>query len=188
MKLRVMIIGLLFLSCSLFGQTAKTGFIGLNIGTSYILNKQPKDVGVGANLNLINFGYEIKNGFGVTLKWMGSAHSYKTLDSENEIGYGAILVGPMYSVAVSENIKLDFKIQPGLFWVSEKTEGAGFKGSFQKISISGLSAGVTFRHNFTKRWCWMLLVDYNSGLTPGGLNTEKRLNTISTNVGVGFRI
>ena len=73
----------------------KKGFIGINIGSSFILNEYPKEAGVGVNLNLINFGYEIKNGFGVAFKWMGSAHIYETgeiVKSENHWETGKVIM------------------------------------------------------------------------------------------------
>lgn len=189
MKVKLIAIGLFLLFCSSFAQDVdKRGFIGLNIGTSYILNKQPKDAGVGANVNLLNFGYQIKNGFGISLKWMGGAHIYKTLNSQNEIGYGAILVGPMYSVVLSESVKLDCKIQSGIFWVEEKMTGGDFKGAFRSIGVKSLSAGLTMRYNFAKRWVCMLIADYNTGSAPGGLLSGERLHSVTLNAGIGFRI
>lgn len=176
----------------------KMGWIGINVGTSIMLNKQPENPGLGANLNLINFGYEIENGFGVACKWMGSAHIYNskmidlssgaTFETSNQIDYGAILIGPMYSIRASETFIVDCRIQSGLFWVEEKFKGAGFRGTYRTNSLKGLSAGVTLRHNFLKHWCLMIVADYNSGQESGMLVLGKRLQTISLNGGVGFRI
>lgn len=169
----------------------KAGYIGVNIGTSYLLNGTSDAGKIGANLNVLNFGYSFKRGFGIAFKWMGAAH---IISDDNQIGYGAILVGPMYTFQLADNFLLDLKLQPGLFWVREEFKfisndpGVVNVGKSQTLSVTGFSTGLSFRHNFAKRWSWMLITEFNSGWAPGFFVKGDRINTVSSNLGMGFRI
>jgi hypothetical protein len=126
---------------------------------------------------------------------MGAAHF---ITEDYQIGYGAIMAGPMYSFNLSENLLLDLKIQSGLFWTVEEIKFMAIDnpdsnlpssaGKYSTTSIRSLSTGLALRHNFAKRWNWMLLAEFNSGRSTGFFVKSDRINTISLNAGVGFRI
>lgn len=183
---------------SLKGQeNEKRAYIGVNLGTSLLLNSNDSKGITGLNLNLINAGYSFKNNFGITLKWMGASHSF---EQDNQIGYGAILIGPMYSVPLSERTYLDLKLASGLFWITEEaiysTDGQSdpiiveSKQSEASISLSNFAAGLTVRHNFTKHWSFLVLAEYNSGKHAGSsfYITGKHLQALSLNAGIAVRI
>jgi hypothetical protein len=167
----------------------KKGFVGVGIGTSHILNSTKNTV-VGTNLNLINAGYEIKKGFGLSFKVLSATH---IISDDNKLGYQAILVGPMYTVHLSKNFLLDLKFQPGIVRVVEEIEYVAtdiflfVQGKESVVSI-GISSGLSLRYNFARSWTVMLSSDYNTARSPRFLTGHERLNTILTNVGIGFRI
>jgi len=176
----------------------KSGYIGVNLGTSYLLNSNESEGIVGANLNLINVGYSFQNKVGITLKWMGAAH---IISEDNEVGYGAILIGPMYSIPISDRTYLDLKFASGLFWIIEEIKlsstdpndpilSSNFKQSTRTLSLSNFAAGLTLRQNFAKRWALLFLTEYNSGKSSDfNINiTGKHLQALSFNVGIAFRI
>jgi len=175
--------------------------VGVNLGTSYLLNCRGCESAVGLSLNLLNAGYVFKSNFGVNLKWMGAGHAVST---DRQVGYGAILIGPMYSVPVGDRTYLDLKLASGLFWIVEK--GAPFtsvtspddplladKGgrqSWMRLSLTNFAAGVALRHHFAKRWAFLFLTEYNSGKSSdvSFFISGKHLQAISVNMGVAFRI
>lgn len=188
---------ILFLCIKIQAQvdSEKNGYIGVSIGSSYLLNGTYKDGRLGANISLVNLGYSFRNKLGITLKWMGAAHA---ITDDFEVGYGAVMIGPMYSLKISKNFLLDVKVQGGLFWEKEELRFVAIdnpdpnlpnaSGKFRTTSLNGFSAGLNLRHNFARRWNWMLLAEYNTSAAVGFLTKNERINTISTNLGIGFRI
>lgn len=178
-------------------EKPKRFYIGINLGTSLLLNVNDAKGTVGANINIINAGYSFKNKLGVHLKWMGAAHS---ISKNNEIGYGAILLGPMYSVPLGDKTYLDVKLATGLFWILEKGSYSTsnqndptitkFNESEASVSLSNFAAGATFRHLFAKRWSILLITEYNSGKQSGTSYyiDGKQLQAISINAGIAFNI
>ena len=179
-------------------ETEKRGYIGVNLGTSYLLNINESEGRWGANVNLINAGYSFNNNIGITLKWMGAAH---VISSDKEIGYGAILIGPMYSIAVNDHTYLDLKFASGLFWIVEQGKffssdpndpliSGSFKQSSMRLSLSNFATGLALRHNFAKRWTLLFLTEYNSGRNSDFslYISDKYLKALSANVGIAFRL
>lgn len=200
MRFSICLVVILFAFFSSKGQgKEKSGYIGVNLGTSFLLNCNDSKGSVGANLNLINAAYSFKNNFGITLKWMGAAH---VISKGNEVGYGAILIGPMYSVPINDRTYLDLKLASGLFWVTEQVKDflvpidpndpifVDSKQSFRTLSLTNFAAGLALRHNFAKRWTLLILTEYNSGRNPdySFYITGKHLQALSLNAGIAFRI
>lgn len=177
-------------------ERKSSGYVGINIGTSYLLNKNPSGIDVGANLNLINAGYSFSNNMGITLKWMGGAHIFS---SDMEIGYGAILIGPMYSFLILDRTFLDLKFASGMFWTEEKTMyrptdpndpllSVNFVQRTKTIRIANFAAGLALRHNIGNHWTLLLLAEYNAGKHSSfGLIEGDHLKVLNFNAGVGFR-
>jgi hypothetical protein len=175
----------------------KRGYVGVNIGRSYVFNVNRSERTFGANINLVNAGYSFKNNLGITLKWMGAAHIPA---DNNKFGYGAIFIGPMYSVLVAENTFLDLKFATGLFWMNEKFKSVFISPDFGTItstgeqswsswSLTNFAAGLTLRYHFAKSWSALALAEYNSGKTNGDsyFIRDKHLNALTLNAGVAVR-
>lgn len=179
-------------------EQEKRFYIGVNLGTSLLLNGNDSRGTVGANVNLINAGYSFKNKVGLHLKWMGAAH---IISENNQVTYGGILLGPMYSLPIGTRTYLDLKLGTGLFWISEEAvygtitnQGdpiiVDAKHAERSLSLSNLSAGLTLRHNFAKHWSLLLLSEYNSGKHSGIIFyvNGKRLQAMSINAGIAVRL
>jgi hypothetical protein len=66
------------------------GYIGVGLGPSFLLGNNDVKAGTGLTLNLLNVGYVIGKGFGVTGTWAGGAHAF---DSEVAVfGQGILLL------------------------------------------------------------------------------------------------
>lgn len=192
---------LLIISCTVLtlkGQALeKSAYVGISLGTSLLLNSNDPEGRVGVNLNLINAGYSFKNNFGVALKWMGAGHSF---ERDSKIGYGAILIGPMYSIPVTERTCLDLKIASGLFWITEEIKYfttdpndptiVDAKQSVASLSFGNFAAGMALRHHFAKHWSLLILADYNSGKHAGSSYyiNGKYLQALNVNAGIAVRI
>jgi hypothetical protein len=138
------------------GQTPQPRLhVGVSIGSSRILNMP--ETGTGLNINLLNAGYSISKGFGITAKWMGAAHApFTTGTLKREINYGALMFGPIYSLKVSEAFTLDLKGLAGVFYFREKS-------SFKSLDPNDPSLGVALRYNITRYFYTCIHTDFISG-------------------------
>lgn len=182
-------------------EKEKRFYVGVNLGTSILLNGKDSKGATGVNINLLNAGYSFNNNVGIHLKWMGAAH---TISENNQVGYGGILIGPMYSLPLGERSFLDLKIATGLFWLKEQAAYYVIPANPQdpfaviidsnqseaSISLSNFAAGLALRHNFAKHWSFLLLTEYNSGKHSGASYyiDGKQLQAISINAGIALSI
>ncbi len=150
--------------------------------------------GTGLNLNLLNFGYIFEKGLGVNATWVGGAHILKNntnmagnniiFINRTEISYGMLMVGPMYSISISDESKLDFKARAGTFYVREDISGYNSHSISQTISL-GYSLAASYRYQFASRWCTILSGDYFSSLANNNFFFNK-VRPLSLTAGVGF--
>src|SRR5690242_8329226 len=108
----------------------RKGYVGVSLGPAFILSKKypHAEPGAGLNLGLINFSYRIKDRVGICLDWTGGAFSFNSqlytdrsgswefVPLKCAINYGAITLGPMYSLKTSEHSSLDIKAKFGRFY------------------------------------------------------------------------
>jgi hypothetical protein len=175
-------------------EEERKGYIGIGVGVSF-LSGYEKDLvkRVGTSLQLINFGFEIKKGFGVSALLASGVHLNNSksnpTEDKSEVGYATLMVGPMYSLNF-KNLILDFKARGGGFFVREKISYAFMTGFSQEIRGSiQYSFGISLRRNFAKLWCLTFSTDYFTGKSPGTLiTTKQQLIAISSGVGIGFRL
>ncbi|MHA6248420.1 hypothetical protein ACXYMU_10815 [Pontibacter sp. CAU 1760] len=150
-------------------------------------------------MNLLNVGYTISKGFGVIGTWMGGAHAFdaeatfhnqghtSTLPARVEVGYGVLMVGPMYTLNVTDDSAIDVKLRVGSFYTSEKSSTEVSASAYENRTL-GTSIGIGYRKKFTNRWCLMLSSDYYAGkqqlYAAGGQSTR----ILSFTSGVGFML
>ena len=194
---------LLFFTVSLRAQVPdKRGYIGMSLGPSFLAGYWASNgkTGTGLNINLINFGYVLGKGFGVSAAWVGGAHLFHSrsyvlngqgngnsysFPVDSEVSYGMLLVGPMYCVALSGNSYLDFRGRCGVSHTTEKMSSSQFGGNLSTESV-GYSIGVGYRIKLAPRWCILLSGDYYSGRMHSVFSASKRITPISLNAGIGF--
>lgn len=172
------------------------GYIGVGLGPSYILGNNNVKAGTGLNLNLLNVGYVLGKGFGINGVWAGGAHQY---DSEAtiyihgstpspakvEFSYGVLMVGPMYTLNLTEDASLDFKLRLGRLYTSNKATTADSETIFENATL-GASFGVGYRKQFANRWCLMLSSDYYAGRQQISFAGDENTHLLSFTAGVGF--
>lgn len=177
-------------------SSSSRGYVGISIGPSFALGDYASTDGdnggaaeTGLQINLINLGYKFTDNLGIAITWLGGANNVDLssfgLESDDPWTYGAIAIGPLISVPVSNNVDLDLK--PAI----------GF-GTLRSPSITGVLAsedgtdtvfnfGSTLKFKFSSKAAFLLNADYLS-MEPelGDLGISQKVTTLSLSVGIGL--
>jgi len=182
-------------------QPEKKGYIGISIGPAFPLQqrydsynisisgnqiKYNPNTPVGLNLTLIDLGYRFGENWGIAFSWFGTGH-YRSHSSgadkiETTTSMGGLLIGPMYSIPVKEEMYLDLKLKAGRMVLSFEEKYNGDLTSYSSpISNVGIEIGSALRKNISRNWSVM-----------GNLNlqyfSDFRRKTINLTAGIGYRI
>ncbi len=196
----------LFLTIFFFSVNAQNperrGYVGVGLGPSFLMGYSEGSIsaGTGLNLNLLNFGYIFGKGLGVNATWVGGAHIIKNntnmagnniiFINRTEISYGMLMVGPMYSLNISERSTIDFKARAGIYYVREtfsfSSNSSLNSDSYAQTRNPGYSLASTYRYQFASRWCGILSGDYFSSLYNSSFFFENKVRPLSLTAGVGF--
>jgi len=196
----------LLLSVGFFFADAQSverqGYIGIGIGPSFLMGYTLADekAKTGLNITLLDFGYVFAKGFGVSASWVGGAHNFNpgiisiTINNVNLTGkisgtvsYGALMVGPLYSLKLTDKSFINIKARCGMFYSKESMSMNLFESESEKSSL-GYSVTISYQLKIAKRWCVMLTADYYSGTLESISSSNDRLNVLALNAGVGFLI
>jgi hypothetical protein len=193
MKKSIVIISILF-SLSLYAQEKKSnGFLSLNMGTSIPLGEfASKDQNsrtsglakTGFNMNLVHFGYNFGDKFGVCASWYGNAY-YLTLGNGSEVMWssGGIMAGPMITIPISDRFLVDFKGQIGFNGTTLKEINSSTEYTGTSIC---LDLGSQLRYNFAPKWGLLFSIDYFN-TNPSIKNfRDQQITCINTNLGIVF--
>lgn len=173
------------------------GFIGVGLGPSLLIGNSNLKAGTGLNLNLLHVGYVWGKGFGVTGTWVGGAHMFDSeatvhdqgnshkVPAQVEISYGALMLGPMYTLHITNNSSMDFKARIGSLYTREKATSEVSAYTSEKTTLSA-SLGVGYRKKIANRWCLMLSSDYFAGRKQYTLGADQSTHILSFTGGVGF--
>mgnify|MGYP005756446697 CR=1 FL=1 len=173
------------------------GYIGVGLGPSFIPGNNQVKTGTGLHLNLLNVGYVIGKGFGVTGTWVGGAHAFdaevtaynqgttSTLPAQVELSYGVLMIGPMYTLNLADDASLDFKLRFGSLYTYEKTTSETVSFTSENRTL-GASLGVGYRKKIANRWCIMLSSDYYTGRQQFSFAADQSTHILSFTAGVGF--
>ena len=142
---------------------------------------------IGLTINFIDAGYVIWRHWGVSFKWQGGAHIYKSRYEEFRVGFGAIMIGPMYSINLNEKMSLDFKARAGRMYLGNEYEfsmtGTVVQSNSDYLNI-GLEAASSLRYHFAPKWSWVSNLEFQSHLIDSSLAEVSRVNLTT---GIGFR-
>lgn len=173
------------------GQNHTRGYIGIGVGASHIVDHSEFDnARIGLNLTLLNFGYSIYKGLGVTAAWIGSGH---ITEENHKIGYGALMAGPMYTFNFSDHLKLDLKFRAGRYYQSEERSYPPVMSGDPLLTDSkntietsrfSWSAAVALREHFARHWLCFASLDVFGGDFIS--YSQKRMLPITLSVGIGF--
>ena len=124
-RITLFVLFITVITTSLHAQTElfqKSGFLGITLGTAIPIGDfgdddlNNEDAGLaenGFNITLLTFGYEFMENFGMAASWFGGGHLIETDFGDGIWAYGALVVGPMVTVELSEKADLDFKLMIG---------------------------------------------------------------------------
>lgn len=173
------------------------GYIGVGLGPSFLLGNNNVKAGTGLHLNLLNAGYVLGKGFGITGTWAGGAHAFDTeatvhdqgtnytLPAQVELSYGMLMIGPMYTLNLTDDSSLDFKARLGTLYTREKSTSEVYAYTLENTTLS-MSLGVGYRKKIANRWCLMLSSDYYAGRQQLGFAAGQNTHILSLTAGVGF--
>jgi hypothetical protein len=168
---------------------------------------------LGYNVNL-NAGYEITDRFGISGTVFYSRYNVnqKLINNLNSMfsisntysfetdhwQYGGIVLGPMTTIKVMDNIKVDFKAMAGFarvnsprIKISDAVTGEVLATSEDRWTDAfALQVGSNLRYNFASRYCAFVNVDYGF-MKPKwkGSATEEdfiqEVGVLDFNIGIG---
>ncbi|MFD2247526.1 hypothetical protein [Pontibacter ruber] len=173
------------------------GYIGVGLGPSFVTGNNNVKAGTGLHLNLLNVGYVIGKGFGITGTWVGGAHAFDseatvydqgstyTLPAQAELSYGVLMIGPMYTLNLTDNSSLDFKARVGRLYTREKSTSEAYASTSENTTL-GASLGVGYRKKIANRWCLMLSSDYYAGRQQLSFAGDQSTHILSFTSGIGF--
>lgn len=190
----------LFMACHVplkAQDNRNNGYIGVGLGPSFLLGNNNVKAGTGLNLHLLNAGYVIGKGFGVTGTWAGGAHIFDsevavfsqgdpaTIPAKNELSYGVLMIGPMYTLNLTDDASLDFKAKLGPLYTRSKSTSEAHASTSQTISL-GASLGIGYRQKIANRWCVMLSSDYYVGRQQLSFEASQNARILNVTTGLGF--
>ena len=182
-------------------ESEKKGYIGLSLGPAFPLQarqdsyniiisgnqfKYNPNTPVGLNLTLIDFGYRIGENWGIAFSWFGTGH-YRVHQSGNDkiettSSKGGLLIGPMYSIPLKDDMFLDFKLEAGrMVFISEESYNGDLRSYSNSSGNLGFEIGSTLRKNISRNWA--VMGNLNLHYVPGFRNKMMNLTA-----GIGYRI
>ncbi|MBD1395759.1 outer membrane beta-barrel protein [Pontibacter sp. JH31] len=180
-------------------DSPRKGYIGVGLGPSFLLGSKEVKTGTGLHLNLLNVGYTIGKGFGITGTWVGGAHaldvedaghhhgSSSTSSAHVEVNYGVLMIGPMYTLNLTDVDALDVRLRLGSFYTSEKRTSETLVYTSENRTL-GTSIGIGYRRKFANRWSLMLSSDYYAGKQQIYVAGDQSTRILNFTSGVGFML
>jgi hypothetical protein len=179
------------------GNLLKRGFIGLSFGASIPIGDFADESNglakTGVQINLINFGYLFKKNVGIAATWFGAANPID-YDNAEPWSYGGLMVGPLFTFALSEKVEWDFRPMIGYSVINspEFNFNDGFpQFTFpsEQASSFAFNIGTVVRFNVGNKVSLLLSADYFSTKPEfEDLNFEQQIGTISFGFGVAYRL
>jgi hypothetical protein len=146
-------------------------------------NLKPGSVGI--NINLIDAGYTFGKHWGIALKWQGGAHVSELNGDTFVSSFGMIMLGPMYTLNLQDDLELDIKLRGGrMYFGNDYTIGNGSGGSLQENINFGLEFGGSLRYHFAPKWSWINNLEFQNQFTE---YSDERINRINLSTGIAFR-
>jgi hypothetical protein len=174
------------------------GYIGVGLGPSFLLGNNNIKAGTGLNLTLLNAGYVLGKGFGITGTWAGGAHVFDsevtvydyrgtthTIPAQAELSYGVLMIGPMYTLNLTDDSSLDFKAKLGSLYTRERYTSEVSDYTSNKMTL-GASLGLGYRKKIANRWCVMVSSDYYAARQQFSMSAGQNTHILSLTTGVGF--
>jgi len=158
--------------------------VSYGTSSSYQLPETPllQPGSVGLTIHLVDAGYTFGKNWGIALKWQGGAYVEELNEEVFVSNFGMIMIGPMYSVQLQDDLFLDIKVRTGRMYAGHSFEGNG-RGSQSELFSMGLEAGATLRYNFANRWASINNLEFQNQFNNF---KHERINRINITSGVAF--
>lgn len=204
MKKCLLLLFILLVSFQSYSQEAiqfKKGYIGISLGPSFYTGSElentfqnqgaltsPTDPTIqqgqiGFNISMIDAGYTFTKNWGVVFKLQGGNYVGKSDGKILKSTYGTVMIGPMYSIQIFDNMVLDMKIKGGRFFnVLSFNDDLG--NSFAKSNFNfGMEAGITLRYHLSPQFSWINNFESQQQFSP----EDGKLSRINILTGIAFR-
>ncbi len=167
----------------------RKGFIGIAIGPAFAMGDYGSVDG-GAQLNLINFGYLFSPNLGIAGTWFGTSFAPAgTNDSDEMMGLGGMMFGPMGSIPVN-NYKFQFDARLLIGYAGGNIpKSAKSMAATEMPSAFAYGGGISARWNCSKYIVLSLNYDIYSA-TPdfGGQIGKIDMTSSAMTFGVAYRL
>lgn len=139
---------------------------------------------VGLTINLIDAGYTFGKNWGIAFKWQGGAFIDEVNNESLLSNFGMIMLGPMYSIQLKEDLILDLKFRAGRMYFGQTIENEnGVTSEYRSFNL-GLEGGGTLRYHFAPKWSWINNIEFQNQFSEF---SDVRINRINLSSGVAFR-
>jgi hypothetical protein len=179
------------------GSADKRGYVGLSVGVNMPMGQFASKSGTdvknipgyaktGVQLNLINFGYRFTDHIGICGSILAAKNDIDIADID-PWGYGAIMVGPLFTFPIDNRI--DWDLRPMLGYSIVNLSDHGVDNGNEQTSSLGLSLGTMFRFHITKSVSLTVNGDYfytKAKFSKAGF--DAKITTLSIGGGVAFRL
>lgn len=188
-----------------FGQDTKKfkkGYVAIGIGPSIHTSGMiqysnfnqgiiPQDTdpkigsgSLGLNFNFIDAAYTFDQNWGVALKLQGGFFTNKADRKVLKSNFGAIMIGPMYSYEIHDDLVIELKVKGGRFFnILDFTDE--FANSYRESEFDfGMELGTTVRYHLSPTTSWVNNIDFQNQF-GGSRDNVNRIN-ISTGIGIRF--
>lgn len=204
MKKSLLLSFILIVNFQLFGQEAvqfKKGYFGISLGPSFYTGSTLGNIfqnqgvpnsstdptisqgQVGFNINMIDAGYTITDNWGVVFKLQGGTHVDRSDGKVLKSTFGAVLLGPMYSIQIHDDLVLDLKIKGGRFFnVLSFNDEFGSKFARSNFNF-GMEAGVTIRYHLSPQFSWINNLEIQQQMRE----ENQKLSGANISTGIAFR-
>lgn len=163
----------------------KKGFIGLELGANIPLGKFADEndgaAKTGFQINIINFGYLFSDNVGITATWFGASNPLEGAGSDFLWSHGGLLIGPLFSIPVSEKVAWDIKPMIGISWATITNTGLEGASSF------AFNLGTGFRFTVSRLIALTLGMDYTTAKFKYDIG-EQSMSTLAIKGGFAFRL
>jgi hypothetical protein len=95
------------------------------------------------------------------------------------------MIGPMYTLNLTDDSSLDFKAKLGSLYTREKSTSEVSAYTAESITL-GASLGIGYRKKIANRWCLMLSSDYYMGRQQLNIASSQSTRILNVTAGVGF--
>ncbi|MFN3801686.1 hypothetical protein [Belliella pelovolcani] len=199
-KITLLILMIAVYANGLAQEGIKKGYFGISLGPSIhtggnirFVNANPGIIpgsndpkvgpgSVGFNFSFVDAGYTFDRNWGIAAKLQGGFFTNKADRKVLKSNYGAILLGPMYSYEIHDDLIIDFKAKGGRFFnVLDYTDEFANGSRISEFDF-GLELGATARYHLSAHSSWFNSIDFQNQFRASG-----NISRINIATGIAFR-